>query len=467
MEPNEEQEIAMIDLDDDEWVLTTADYASLHITRVCGSISLLAAICVLIETWVDIQEGRKHPKTTRRRSSGSASSSGSSTNNTVTRLLFANMIAHSLFDISLVFGILPVPVDAYPQTNLTPGAKGTTGTCEAQGFVSYFGGICLLMYDMSISITYVCMVKYNLPETKLHKFEIVWHCLTLAFAFSYCISALILDAFNYDFGSCAIETYPAIEFTNIIDDDEIFADHEDNEFVRGSSQQVIIFDWIYYSMIILVSVVSITSMALIYCHARSIEKRNRKYYSGKLGLTAAGKYSKEVAIQGVLYSSTFVISNFPATIEQIIFETSSFSESWLYTFVWALACLHSFFYLLFFIRNRDMKTRYGRLWKRILCCCCTTRKKRRCCFKKSGCDSKDQQAVVSHQSVVEEIKMNRNDNIKSLRRTGPKKQSVVTFDVEEGGNNSHTDIIKGRGDPKLTISIISNYDSQDLKENQK
>ena len=49
-------------------------------------------------------------------------------------------------------------------------------------------------------------------------------------------------------------------------------------------------------------------MLLLYGYSLQLERRNQRYYSGRLGMTAHGRYSKEIGIQGFLSCVTDVLT---------------------------------------------------------------------------------------------------------------------------------------------------------------
>lgn len=74
------------------------------------------------------------------------------------RLLLGMCIADILFSLSLAhFNIMAPSDDDYFVWN----ARGNLATCSAQGFAAYAGALCGLMYNCSLNLYYLAVVKYQ------------------------------------------------------------------------------------------------------------------------------------------------------------------------------------------------------------------------------------------------------------------------------------------------------------------
>ena len=131
---------------DDDWELTPSDKAVFEGPRYAACVSFVAAAVVLAETAVDMRRGQ-----------GSV----------VTRLLFANMVAHLIWAIGTIMSVTAVP-DGVPDAR---GARGNLATCEMQGFVTVSGAFGICMYDIALSLVYTFMLRFNWPNARLQKFE--------------------------------------------------------------------------------------------------------------------------------------------------------------------------------------------------------------------------------------------------------------------------------------------------------
>ena len=140
----------------DDWVGGTShEKVHLILIRIAGFVTMLSAICILMETAADVRASR------RNRNAGNSSrrinnKKYSATCMTVTRMLLAMQLGQILVGTTLGIGVWAAPSfipDAWS-------AKGTIFTCELTGFFVYLGSLVLMLYDSSLSILYL-LIDYS------------------------------------------------------------------------------------------------------------------------------------------------------------------------------------------------------------------------------------------------------------------------------------------------------------------
>ena len=108
------------------------------------------------------------------------------------RLLCAMSIYDVLESVWNFCSTWPIPVGS---PNLW-GASGTTQTCTAQGFFLQLG-LAVPMYNASLSMYYLLVIKYNMPDAKLRKrVEPSMHAASFLLAGGTAFAAIGLDLFN-------------------------------------------------------------------------------------------------------------------------------------------------------------------------------------------------------------------------------------------------------------------------------
>lgn len=88
-------------------------------------------------------------------------------------------------------------------------AIGNDATCAAQGFFRQVGGIGTITYTLSLSIFYICIIKYNMREIDFQKkYEPYLHFIPNVCAWASGIYLLVAGYFNNAGESCWIASYP-------------------------------------------------------------------------------------------------------------------------------------------------------------------------------------------------------------------------------------------------------------------
>ncbi|CAB9515019.1 expressed unknown protein [Seminavis robusta] len=366
--------------DDDYYYFGPGEVSSFVITRIASGISILSALCILLET-------RRFRVCLH-------------------QILFSLSCALIISGIASIFGTTPLSDhDFY-------GARGTTATCSLQGFFLQLGGTLAVMWDVALSIIFLFIVKYNWTERRLSTSLMrVFHGVIWPVAIALCVAPLFFELYNPYYDLCWIAAYPS----------QCGYD-DDYECERGSPLVEQVFHILNTAILILAIAVSIGSMLTLFWHVRELENRNHRYSFGasttdsgqqsttnhtNLGRESTStsgpdrRRSQAVALQGMLYSSTIVLANVPTFI------ANYYSPTWFLVVTAASRNLYGLYYLLIFMRKKSsFETRYGRLihWIFQRCCCC-------CCFggdgdgrhsRSSRPTSKTQQAASTRNGIQEE-----------------------------------------------------------------
>ncbi|CAB9523850.1 expressed unknown protein [Seminavis robusta] len=279
----------------DDHVITTHEKVYFSLTRVAGFVSVLSAVCILVETVGDVRAGAA---------------------TTVTRLLLAMQVGQICHSSMWAVGNWAAPSfipDAWS-------AQGTIWTCELAGFLLNLGALVVILYDAALSITYLLMLTVALASMVLSVF---------------CMLSIVL-------------------------------------FVRNTEAR------------------NARYLERFYRNAQSRPPRQSDVSTTSHGPTSSVRSNTEdrfyktrmMAFRGVRYASTNLLASTPIFL-QVAFDIDS------QVFLDVAACsyaLHGFYYLVFFLRDRKVvRSRYGRLWKRLLyvpityngghadacrCCCC-------------------------------------------------------------------------------------------------
>lgn len=99
-----------------------------------------------------------------------------------------SMVYHRIIFMFALFDILESSITFFASSWLMvpPGpwqARGNHATCAFQGFVTQLGSGALFSYNAVLSIFYLLVIKYNIPERRLRKHEWALHIYPLSFGF--------------------------------------------------------------------------------------------------------------------------------------------------------------------------------------------------------------------------------------------------------------------------------------------
>lgn len=357
-----------------------AHKASQIIMRALGLLTLLASICPMMEAWADHRAGKGSP---------------------ISRVIFSAMVGSVCRCIAYVFGSLATPTNELEANMPWWLSSGSVTTCNIQGFFSVWGGLTLAAWDTVLSIFYVLTIRFSLTDDQLRKIEfrflhlIIWPCTT---AFS--IAALLTASYNSITDYCWLATSPqsCVMGQNI---------EELPPCTRG--RHSLPFTGIYFSVIFVAMFVAALSMILIYQTVLHREELNKRY-SFEVGVRSKGervgsslrsssgpsvstksvsgevhlhRRSREVAIQGLWYASTIIVSALPLSVVKLVYFFSGSTELISSQTSMHLCNIHGFLYLYTFLRRRtQLRTSYGRFVRWLLFDCIGSVLSRLCCCGK-------------------------------------------------------------------------------------
>jgi hypothetical protein len=268
----------------------------------------------------------------------------------ITRMLLAIGFSDVIFSLGWLF-----------LTHLWGDAENIT-TCNIQGFLVQFGLMASPLFNISLGFFFFLIVRYNWSDDRLRKLEPWIHACIWTFALAASILPIPLELYNAYDSTCWILTSAT-------------------KPGRGENAPTYALAFTIFPVLTCV-ILSTVIMGMIYCHVRETEKRSRRY-AGEFTTSTqtanrleAVSRSRIVATQGMFYSGAFVLTY---TLHAIVFliefyknGESSRSMYYLSLFARLMLPLQGLFNCLVFVRNREMKTPEGRLFKRLLCdyCCC-------------------------------------------------------------------------------------------------
>ena len=150
--------------------LSTAQKRALSLLpKISGSLSI---VCSGLIVWMTMKDRRKRSKTYHR--------------------LLAGV---SCVDISTSFWLAlsawPIPGD----DGTVEWAAGTKISCRVQGFFTQFG-IASSIYNATLSVFYVLVIKYGWKTVRLRKYEVLLHGIPLLWGFGTALTGLLLDAYH-------------------------------------------------------------------------------------------------------------------------------------------------------------------------------------------------------------------------------------------------------------------------------
>lgn len=113
------------------------------------------------------------------------------------RLIFGKGVADVLQSAWMTLSTLPAPETAHVWN-----PHGTQATCNAQGFSIFFGTSVSLLYTSGLCIYYMCVIKYRMNETRMLKYEILFHAVPILWGLVGGLILLYRGDFKADAGWC-------------------------------------------------------------------------------------------------------------------------------------------------------------------------------------------------------------------------------------------------------------------------
>jgi len=143
-------------------------------------------------------------------------------------------------------------------------ASGTTETCTAQGFFNEMGNMCTPLYNASLCLYYVLIIREGWSESKLRQIEPYLHAFPLITGWFMAIVGLPLSLFNNSGWLCWIAPYPS----QCLVDPTVPCE-------RGALASV--FRWVHYGLIWSAIAFVTAGMTAIYLTVRRKEKASARY----------------------------------------------------------------------------------------------------------------------------------------------------------------------------------------------
>jgi hypothetical protein len=270
------------------------------------------------------------------------------------------ILAMALVDIFSSFayalGVTPMPPGPSPkfQRPHRYGARGNEHTCAAQGFGIQFG-ITIIFLNLLLSLHYLCVIRWRVREEQLRKW--VGPGLAIAFAIGLLLSVplIFLKGYNYTPVWCSIGP----NFSDCADHGLSVQECQDRAYLRRNLM--------YFFPLWLLVGLSAVIQGAIFWTVRSTESRAEKWKFSASGEKKSSKRrekrkkrrlnsSRAVAIQSMLYLSSFFISWIPYTISShVLQDKKGVLESnvfWLILFVVILQPAQGFLNFMIFFHRR-------------------------------------------------------------------------------------------------------------------
>lgn len=261
-----------------------------------------------------------------------------------------------------------------------PLATGNQVSCDFQGFLLQLA-IGAPLYNCSLALYYLLVIKYNWSNEMLRRIEIWTHVTILSFSIGTSIALLPLQQYNPIGTVCWVIGSPPECGHSSYQSSDIECDRGNNAYLYGLA--------LFYGPLWMCVLACISSMAVIYCEVRKTHRRLRRYSlpSGdsdspdrkhpeqkqQHSLRRSAADTSSVATQAILYSLSFFVTWTPSTIWSVAhwFNVESF---WL-DFLSALCePLQGFWNCLIFLRKRPKSRRKLRhLIRSVMPCCLKSR----------------------------------------------------------------------------------------------
>ena len=191
--------------------------------------------------------------------------------------LLAGMSVLDLFESCAQFmSTWPTPVG----TSNAKFAVGNTTTCTIQGFFTNFN-IGVALYNTSLSVYYLLIVRYKFTKKRINKVELVMHLIPLSYAFVSGTIFAVDDAFNFSGRFCWVSQLP-LGCTGA-------------DCLRG--KRASLYQWIIFYIIITCLIFATVSMIALYWTVRHRDNSVRNL-----------NIAYEVGVQAVLYLGAFYVT---------------------------------------------------------------------------------------------------------------------------------------------------------------
>ena len=235
-----------------------------------------------------------------------------------------------------------------PRDTGAPGAVGNVASCTLQGFLSYTPGFASSLFNVSLALCYLLMVRYEFSDERLRNLEKYFLYLPIGLSLIIAISALPFQVYNFGGQSCALNYSP------------LFCDRDDSpvDCQRGELHTY----WLLtYSAGIFLSAVSIiTSMVLMFMTILQRERSGDRFRftaPAAASSPARGRPRRDLTNtmrnQGLWYSGAYLFSFAPLVLKELIPNDASWLQFLATTTINVLGFTNAVIY----IRPRFLKFR--------------------------------------------------------------------------------------------------------------
>jgi len=276
---------------------------------------------------------------------------------TIQRLHFGMGLMNIIFSLSFCLSSIPAPIG-------TPGAEfayGNTSFCSLQGFMSYTGYSCFVLYDAMLSIYFLLFIVHNINSTTMQrKVEPYFHAITLVYSLSSGLFLWATNSFNFSGNICWIAPLPRDCITN-----------STVECVHGKSSSKYIWYLAFIPFVCSFIIIFFCMSYLIYSVRRQFNRSRRYQFDTPQSLqtttAVAPELDKETTTQALLYIAGFFITSFFIITYQIIRQEFKKDILWLEFLGMLFLPLQGLFNFLIFltprvksIRRRNQEMSYFR-----------------------------------------------------------------------------------------------------------
>ena len=261
---------------------------------------------------------------------------------TIQRLHFGMGLMNIIFSLSFCLSSIPAPIG-------TPGAEfayGNTSFCSLQGFMSYTGYSCFVLYGAMLSIYFVLFIVHNINSTTMQrKVEPYFHAITLVYSLSSGLFLWATNSFNFSGNICWIAPLPRDCITN-----------SNVECVHGKSSSK--YRWYLAFIPFVCSFITIVFCMsyLIYSVRRQFHRSRRYQFNTPQTLqtttVVAPELDKETTTQALLYIFGFFLTSFFQATYQLIKQEREKDIFWLEVLGLTLHPLQGLFNFLIFFTPR-------------------------------------------------------------------------------------------------------------------
>ncbi|CAB9504688.1 expressed unknown protein [Seminavis robusta] len=279
----------------------------------------------------------------------------------ITRLLLSLSLANLVFAIGAMMSTFAAPQEL--DYNIW-GNVGTQVTCELQGFLLVLGFVASPMFYLALSLYYLLTLRYGYSDQTLQLLEVAMHGVPWATAVCAAMLPLPWGMYNHSYETCWVEAYP------------LDCDHTDVPCQRGQNASeyahAIAFLPLWPCIIMSLFIMLILFVTTICTHhpdqlARYSETAmlSNQVQHGSVGeSTHHHRMIRSVAIQAGCYGGTFLLAYGCFLVVTMLDRLRNRRHDELHFVSFGICLpLQGFLNCAIFMRQREMQTLEGRLWR--------------------------------------------------------------------------------------------------------